>query len=200
MFIQVIVGKTNDPAAVHRQLDTWQRELRPGAIGYLGSTGGCTDAGDCILVARFESREAARRNGERPEQTAWWRETEKCFTAPATFHDTEEVEVMQHGRLDDARFVQVMEGHVTDRTRAVELEHQADALLARERPELLGSVTAFYDGDSFTELAYFTDERAARQGEQRSLSNDAERAFAEWQQVMKVDRYLDLQDPWLTSA
>jgi len=61
MFIQVIEGKTNDAEALHRRIEVWERDLKPGAIGYLGSTGGCTSTGDCILVARFESREAAQR-------------------------------------------------------------------------------------------------------------------------------------------
>jgi len=70
MFIQVIEGHTRDAEALHHQLERWQRDLMPGAIGYLGSTGGCTATGDCILIARFESAEAARRNSDRPEQTA----------------------------------------------------------------------------------------------------------------------------------
>ena len=115
MFIQVIEGKTQDPDALHRQLEVWERDLLPGAIGYLGSTGGCTSNGDCILVARFESQEAAQRNSERPEQTQWWQDTEKCFDGAVTFHDSVDVQVMTHGTLDEAQFVQVMEGHVTDR-------------------------------------------------------------------------------------
>src|SRR5437867_4425928 len=114
MFIQVIEGKTKDPEALHRQIDVWQRDLKGGAVGYLGSTGGCTATGDCIIVARFESREAAEENSARPEQTRWWEETEKLFDGPVRFHESTEVQVMTHGELDRARFVQVMEGHVSD--------------------------------------------------------------------------------------
>ena len=200
MFIQVIEGKTNDPEALHRQIEAWQRDLKPGAIGYLGSTGGCTSTGDCILVARFESPEAAQRNSERPEQTQWWHETEKCFDGAPRFHESTEVQVMTHGELDGARFVQVMEGHVTDRNRAIALEHDADPILAEARPDLLGSMTAYFDGDEFTELAYFTSEEAAREGERKDLPSDAATAFAEWQDVMKIERYMDLPDPWLMKA
>lgn len=200
MFIQVIEGKVKDPDALHHRLDVWERELMPGAIGYLGSTGGCTSAGDCCLIARFESRDAARRNSERPEQGAWWRETERCFTGPVTFHDTEEVEVMTHGDLDSARFVQVMDGHVADRARAIALERNSDEMLAELRPELLGSITAFYDEDAFTEVAYFASEEAARKGEQMDLPDTAKPLFTEWQEVMRIERYLDITDPWLTTA
>jgi len=200
MFIQVITGKTRDPEALHERLEVWQRDLMPGAIGYLGSTGGCTASGDCILVARFQSADAARRNGERSEQTAWWKETEKLFTGQPTFHDSEEVAVMRHGDLDRAHFVQVMEGHVTDKARARVLEDASDEPLAQARPDLLGSVTAYYGKDGYTSLAYFTSEDDARQAEGQDVPADMAKQFDEWQQVMKVDRYLDLTDPWLVEA
>jgi len=200
MFVQVIEGKTDDPEAVHRRLEIWQRDLMPGAIGYLGSTGGCTAAGDCILIARFESRESAQRNSERPEQGAWWAETEKCFTGAVRFHDTDDVQLMTHGELDRAHFVQVMEGHCADRNRAVELEHDADPLLATARPDLLGAVTAFFDDDEFTEIAYFTSEHEARKAEGRDMPEEMATTFGEWERLMKVDRYIDITDPWLVSA
>jgi hypothetical protein len=200
MFIQVIEGRTNDPASLHRQLEVWERDLKPGAVGYLGSTGGCTSSGDCIMVVRFESREAATRNSERPEQTDWWNDTERCFDGPVRFHDSDDVQIMSHGTLDDAGFVQAMEGHVTDLQRAHDVEADADPILAEERPDLLGSVTAYFDDGEFTELAYFTSEDAARAGEHKELSPDAARAFAAWSETMPVDRYLDLSEPWLMTA
>jgi hypothetical protein len=200
MFIQVIEGKTNDANALHERLDIWERDLRPGATGYLGSTGGCTSAGDCIMVVRFESREAAERNSARPEQTAWWEETAKCFDGPVTFHDTEDVQVMTHGELDEAHFVQVMEGHVSDHDRALALESDADPMLAELRPELLGSVMAMYDEDGFTQVAYFTSEEEARQGERREMPDEAASLMAEWERAMTIDRYLDITEPWLASA
>jgi hypothetical protein len=197
MFIQVIEGKVRDQEKLQRQIDRWERDLMPGAIGYLGSTGGCTASGDCCLIARFESRDAAQRNSDRPEQSAWWRETEACFDGPVTFHDTEEVEVMQHGDLNKARFVQVMDGHVADRDRARALERESDQMLAKLRPDLLGSVTAYYDKDGFTEVAYFTSEDDARKGETQQMDDEGQAMFREWQDVMHVDRYLDINSPWL---
>ena len=200
MFVQLIEGRTSDPAALHRRLEVWQAELMPGATGYLGSTGGCTSDGSCILIARFESREAAQRNSDRPEQGAWWAETEKCFDGPVAFHDTEDIELMTHGGVDDAHFVQVMDGHVADETRAKQLDRQSDDLLTKMRPDLLGSLTAYYGDDEFTEVAYFTSEAAARDGESAEMPHDMAGMFSEWQSVMKVDRYMDISDPWLMSA
>jgi hypothetical protein len=200
MFVQVIEGTTRDPDALHERLEVWKREVMPGAIGYLGSTGGCTESGDCILVARFEDADAARRNADRPEQTAWWKETEKLFAGDVRFHDSEDVRVMEHGPMGQAHFVQVMEGRVTDRDRAVALEEESDPVLASARPDLLGSVTAFFDDGEFTELAYFTSEQDAREGESGDMPAEMSEKFAEWQKVMPVQRYLDIADPWMVDA
>ena len=198
MFIQVIQGRTADPEALRRRVEVWEQELRPGATGYLGSAGGCTSDGSFFLAARFEDHDAAMRNSRRPEQTAWWSETEACFDGPATFHDTEDVHVMAHGPLEEAGFVQVMEGHVADRAQADALEREADPVLARVRPDLLGTITAYFGADDFADIAYFTSEQAARDAERRDMPPEAAAAFGEWEQVMKVDRYLDIRQPWLT--
>lgn len=200
MFIQVIEGRTDRPDELHERLEIWQRDLMPKAIGYLGSTGGCTSAGDCILIARFESRDAAQQNSNRPEQGEWWAETEKCFDGPVRFHDTDDVQLMAHGEMDSAHFVQVMEGHVSDRRRLAELERESDAVLAELRPDLLGSVTAYYGDDEFTEVAYFTSEAEARQAERGEMPEEMASKFAEWEQLMKVEKYIDITDPWLVSA
>lgn len=200
MFIQVIDGTTNDADTLHRQFDQWERDLKPGAIGYLGSTAGCTSAGDCIIIARFESSEAAARNSARPEQSAWWAETERCFESAPRFHESNEVHVIAHGEIDRAKFVQVMEGHVDDKKRAIDLEQEADAILATARPDLLGVVTAFFDDGEFTEIAYFASEAAAREGESKEPPADVAEMMGEWERVMKVERYLDIDDPWLVSA
>jgi len=200
MFIQVIEGRSSQPEAVHRQIEVWERELRPGAEGYMGSAGGCTPDGMCVLVARFESREAAMRNSERPEQSRWWEETEQCFDGPVTFHDSDDVHEMRHGRLEDAHFVQIMEGHVTDRARADEIERMSEPLLQSARPDLLGSITAYYGDGEFADIAYFTSEEAAREGERKEPPPEFAQAFSEWQEIMKVDRYMDISEPWLVAA
>lgn len=200
MFIQVIEGSSERPDVLHRQLELWNRELKPGAIGYLGSTGGCTPDGDCIMVVRFESRDAARRNSDRPEQTAWWQATNRHFVGPVRFHESEDVQVMTHGALAHAQLVQAMDGYVTDLERAHATEADADALLAAQRPELLGSVTAYFDDGEFTELAYFSTQEVARDSRPRAMSRATADAFAEWSEVMLVERYLDLTGPWLIPA
>ena len=45
-----------------------------------------------------------------------------------------------------------------------------------------------------------TTEGAARDGEAAPMPEGATEMFTEWQSVMKVDRYLDINDPWLMTA
>ena len=107
---------------------------------------------------------------------------------------------MTHGDIDNAHFVQVMEGHVSDRRRLTELERESDPVLAELRPDLLGSVTAYFGDDEFAEVAYFTSEDEARRAERAEMPAEMASKFAEWERLMKVERYIDITDPWLVSA
>ena len=73
-------------------------------------------------------------------------------------------------------------------------------MLMEARPDLLGSVTAYFDGDDFTSVAYFTSEADAREGERSEMPAEAADKFAEWQEVVKVDTYMDITDPWLVKT
>jgi hypothetical protein len=199
MFIQVITGTTSDREGLRRQADRWDRELRPGAAGFLGTTAGVTDDGRFILAARFESEEAAHRNSAREEQGAWWAETEK-YLENVSFNDSIEVTTMMGGGSDDAGFVQVMRGRVTDKAKAAELMARApefEAAMRDRRPDLLGDVTAQHADGSYTDLIYFTSEAEAREGEAKPMPAEMQAMFEEFMSAMTVDEYLDLKDPWL---
>src|SRR4051794_38537138 len=71
MFIQIIQGKVSDADHLRRQLERWRKEIKPGAKGYLGHTGGVTADGRTIAMVRFESEADAKANSDRPEQGAW---------------------------------------------------------------------------------------------------------------------------------
>ncbi len=68
---------------------------------------------------------------------------------------------MEHGNLDSARFVQIMEGHVTDHDRAVAMERESEPMLAELRPGSARFGDRMHDADGFTEAAYF-DARGRR--------------------------------------
>jgi hypothetical protein len=196
MFIQVIEGKTSDKAGLARQNDRWQMDLAPGAKGYLGMTGGVADDGTVIMLARFESQAAATANSERAEQGAWWTDTAKCFDGEVSFRNCTDVDVDEIGNLDDAGFVQVMQGTASDKARVRELGSHLTSKMAELRPDVLGNVIA-WDGDHFTQLVYFSSEAEAREGEKKM--GDAPPELLEIMELAPVSTYTDLKDPWIKS-
>lgn len=195
MFIQVITGRVADAAGLEAALDRWQSEVRPGAAGFLGSTGGVTADGRFVGLVRFESAEAAKANSDRAEQSAWWAEAEKSFSGPVTFRDCTEVDSYRGGGSDDAGFVQVMQGRA-DRQKLRQLDERVEPILPRLRPDLLGSVRAWH-GDEYIEAAYFTSEADARAGEAQEPPPELADAMPEWQAVMGDVTYYDLTAPKL---
>lgn len=199
MFIQVISGTTSDPEGLQRQARRWEQELRPGATGFLGSTGGVTEDGRFILAARFESEEAARRNSEREDQGAWWAETEK-YLSNVAFREGTEIMTTLGGGSNDAGFVQIMRGRVLDKDKAAQLiarMGEFEALMRDHRPDFMGDVTVLHDDGTYTDIIYFTSETEAREGEQKPMPAEAQGMFEEFMSAMPIDEYLDLKEPWL---
>jgi hypothetical protein len=172
MFVQVIEGKVADPELLRRQTEKWSAELKPGASGYLGSTSGITPDGRSILLARFDSEDAAKANNDRPEQGAWWAETAPAFDGEVTFHDCRQVDTMFGGGSNDAGFVQIIHGRARDesamRARMAEMESE----LREHRPDILGGIVAYHGDGGFTQAVYFTSEKAAREAERQTEQED----------------------------
>jgi hypothetical protein len=199
MFIQVFQGKTKDPEGLRRQMDRWNSELRPGAIGYLGSTAGVSDDGEFIAVARFESEDKARQNSDRREQGEWWAETEKYFDGEVLFHDLNRVETFLEGGSDDAGFVQIIQGHVSDVDAATKMDQSMNEELSKVRSDVIGGTTGYHSNGRFTSTVYFTSEKEAREGERKmNESEDAQARMKEFEAIsVEPPKFIDLKDPWL---
>jgi hypothetical protein len=197
MFMQVITGKVTDRDGLLRQDEQWQEALRPGATGYLGSTAGFTADGRFFASVRFETPEQARANSDRPEQGAWWSETEKCV-ADVEFHDCSRVETLLGGGSDDAKFVQVMRGRIEDRAAFEGLFAkfiENEAAMHDFRPDVLGEAIAVHDGaDGYTDIIYFTNEAEARANEAKSMPPDMQALMEEAMTAGPIVEYYDLVD------
>jgi hypothetical protein len=195
MFVQVIKGHTADAEGLRRQLDRWITEVKPGAVGYLGCTGGIADDGTVVMLARFESAAKAKKNSDRAEQGAWWNETAKYFDAEPTFRDSSDTTPIFEGGSNDAGFVQIMEGTVIDRAKAEAFETpEMLAQLRAARPDLLGGLRIWFEDGTFTEAAYFTSEADARTGES---SADFAGPQEEYMALYGDMTFTDLRDPIL---
>lgn len=199
MFVQIIQGPVADRVAARTTLDRWLRDVEPGAIGWLGGTFGYTDDGMLVAIVRFDSAESAHANSERPEQQAWWREMQTHFTGPVTFHDCADVQLLLGGGSDDARFVQIIQGRVTDRAQAHTLAEQSSELISAYRPDIMGATIAIDDQGYFTETVAFTSESAAREAERQEVPADARRVLDEEMALLSDVRYLDLHQPWFAT-
>lgn len=195
MFVQVIEGRTSDPAGVIEHGERWQRDLRPGAVGYLGLTAGVTDDGRSVAIVRFEDEAAARANAARPEQTAWFEEMVKLYDGEPTFAESSDVTEWMGGGSDEAGFVQVMKSTGVDRAQ-VEKMDAAFEPFAGQRPDLLGGVRIWTGADSCIDVAYFTSEAEARQGEKAEMPDELNAIMGEMQSMGETE-YLDLREPQL---
>ena len=199
MFVQIIQAKVKDAEGVKAEFERWQQDLASGAEGYLGSTGGITPDGQLVMVARFESEEAAMANSDKPEQGEWWSRVSQHLDGEATFHNSSDVTVSGKGGSDSAGFVQVMQGRVTDVDKARELDAKMDDSMGDKRPDVLGSFTATYDDGAFTTVIYFTSLEEARTGEKEMTENPPPE-MAEWGALMAGEvTFYDLEEPWLYS-
>ncbi len=200
MFIQVIQGRCNDIDRIHSQMDDWHKTLEEGATGFLGATYGIDDDGEFIGVVRFDSHESATANSNRPEQGAWWAETAGCFDGEPTFHDCDDVRMLLGGGSDEAGFVQVIQGRISDPEKFAMFMDQPMDLLSRARPEIIGGTMAVDPDGYFTQTMSFTTEDAAREGEHKEVPPEMAEMMSEMDRVMADVSYHDLHHPWFTTA
>lgn len=201
MFVQVIRGRTSDPARLHAAGEQWRQELAPGAEGFLGVTAGVAADGEAVTIVRFADEGAARRNSERPEQGAWWEQhMAASYDGEPTFTESGDTDEFANGDRDSAGFVQVMEGTCADLAAVRAFEQANGDLLKAVRTDLLGLFRVNHADGRFTQAAYFSSEAAARAGEggePDAMPPELAEGMAAYGQNLKVERYLDLTDPQL---
>ena len=200
MFVQVIEGHVADASQMHAALDRWNAELAPGAVGWLGSTAGVAEDGRFLLLARFESEDAARRNSDRVEQGQWWSVTSKLFTDEPVFHNSSEVDVDLQGDPNDAGFVQVIRGRTSDPNRARELMSDDSPQWAEFRPDIIGSLGVGHEEGRYTMALYFTTEAEAREGERKETPEELKPLMEEMGSLeVGEPQFVDLRTPWMYS-
>ncbi len=201
MFIQVIQGRCSRQDEMRALAERWREEVAPGAIGWLGGTYGFTDEGELMAVIRFESKQAAQANAERPEQQAFWSQMEQLFDGPVEFHDCNRVVMMMDGGSDEAGFVQVIRGRLDDPDALESGMREMETMLHEARPDIIGATFAIEDDGAFTETVAFTDEAAARQGESRAMpvAGPMHDALVRFDHMLHDVEYRDLHAPWFSS-
>jgi len=193
--MQIIQGTCHDSAALRRQIDMWRRELGPKAEGWLGGTYGITDDNTFVAMVRFESKEAAARNSTRPEQGAWWAQTEKCFDGEVAFHDCDYALTFLDGGAADAGFVQVMQGRLADPARFLKLMDLPMDVLHETRPEIIGGIIAIEADGTFTETVAFRSDESAHEGEHKEIPAQIRQTWEDSMAQMQDVTYLACVTP-----
>ena len=200
MFVQVIQGGVKDADGLRQSLDRWISDISPGADGWLGTTWGLYGDSSFIALARFESAAAAQRNSDRPEQGSWWHEVESSLEGETRFADYDDLILLGPGGSDNAGFVQVMQGRVTD----VERERTMTRDFAQRpmdfRPDILGGFAAIGDDGTFVQAIYFTSEADAREGEQKAMPADMQAMMEQSQANTTEIAFIDLTSPVFATA
>jgi len=197
VFVQIFRARVKDEEAVRNQFQRWVSELAPEASGWLGSTVGFTDEGEMVAIARFSSEDDARANAGRSEQGRWFDDLSTHLDGEVSFREATEVDFLMGGGSDQAGFVQVLEGTVTDEGRFRDAGRDLESLLLVERPEIMGGITAYHGDGTLTHIVYFTSEGAAREGESKTRAPELQRFFDEITAMTTDLRYTDLRRPWL---
>jgi len=199
VFIQIIQGKCTRQEELRALADQWREEMAPTADGWLGGTYGFTDDDQFVGVIRFESREAAMRNSERPEQGEWAQRMTAVLDGPVEYHDCDDVTLMLDGGSDDAGFVQVIRGKVDDPQKLKSLMGDTD-MLHELRPEILGATLAIESDGTYTETVAFTDEQSARAGEGKEMPDMPAEVRETLETAMQGATFYDLHHPWFASS
>jgi hypothetical protein len=117
---------------------------------------------------------------------------------PVEFHDCDDVTLMMDGGSDDAGFVQVIRGKVSDPSRLKAMMADTE-MLQQMRPDILGATLAFEDDGTFTETVAFTSEAAARDGEQKPMPDMPEDMRQVLEELTQSATFYDLHHPWFAS-
>jgi hypothetical protein len=195
VFIQVIKAKTSRQDEARALMQEWN-DMPDEGTGLLGGTFGFTDDGTFIGVVRFESREAATANSDRPETDAMAKKMGEVMDGPPEYFDCDDVTVWMDGGSDDAGFVQVIQGRADNPDRLKEVMNEGTDELRQNRPDIIGGTLALTGDGTFINTVAFTDEASAREGEQKETTSGGE----EFRSLMQDVTFYDLRDPWFESA
>lgn len=193
MFIQVVQGNVKDADLLRRELRRWRTEIKPKAIGYLGTTSGVTSDGRGIALFRFETEKDAIANSSRADQVKWWNSASKAFDGKTVSHNCKEVDLALGGGSNWAGFVQVIQCRAKNQDEMRRRMAEMETRLRTGRPDILGVVIAWHGGGDFTQAVYFTSAYAAHERENAAENQELAREFMDFMDGPPT--FFDLQPP-----
>ena len=181
MFSQVVQGHANDAAAIREAVKAW-------APTHGTTIAGVTAGGRFIAVTTIESEGSARgADGD-------WH---GLLDGEVTVSNGTRADLFAPGDVFRARFVQVVQGQVTDLAQARRHRDSLQEALAAHLPCLLGTLTVEHVGERFTRVLAFSTEEEARAGERHMPAAVRRRDEIALQLLVGPLEFTDLRDPWI---
>lgn len=196
--MQMVTGACARQDEMRTVVDDWCADMAM-RDGWLGGTYGFTDDNQFVGVVRFASQQAYDACCSAEMAGAHWAAAASCFDGMPEIHQSEDVTFMLDGAFDEdgsAQFVQVIRGRATnpERLRNMVADQGMTAMLHQARPEIVGASLLIEKDGSYTETIAFTDEAAARRGEQLEMPEDV---AEDWQSALsEAPQFTDLHHPW----
>jgi hypothetical protein len=191
MFLQLHRATVTDTDAAHECLDRWATALRSDP-GWLGTTAGVTDDGQSFTVTRYASAGAVHGAETRGAREAWHAEMSHLSAHPVSCQDCGQVITQLRGDSPDARFVQLLQGHLADLDRLEHALEVAGPWEADARSDIIGGLLGLHGDGGFTQVVYFTSEEDARAGESREAPEQTGEVGA----LVSDLAFFDLRSPW----
>lgn len=199
MFIRILRGQAFNGAATRTELARWPQALSAGAPGWQRLTAGIGNEGELVLVLRYDTEMAARRDRERPELGAWQGSVERHLVGPGQWYDCPVVHTMKDGDAGDAGFLRVVQGRLADPVRLAAMRAEVERTLRERAPHVLGVTVAEHaDGTGFTEITYLTSERETRAAE-RQMPVEMAVQLGTVRSYMEGLEEVELRDPLVAS-
>jgi hypothetical protein len=142
VFIRILRGQAFDGAATLAEVNRWRQELGAGVLGWRRLTAGIGDGGELVLVLRYDTEAAARRDRDRPELAAWQAAADRHLAGPGGWYDCPVVHTMKDGDAGEAGFVRVVQGRLADPVRLAAMRAEVERTLRDRAPHVLGVTVA----------------------------------------------------------
>lgn len=199
MFIRILRGQAFNGAAMRTEIARWPQALSAGAPGWQRLTAGIGNDGELVLVLRYDTEVAARRDRERPELGAWQGSVERHLVGPGQWYDCPVVHTMKDGDTGDAGFLRVVQGRLADPVRLAAMRAEVEHTLRERAPHVLGVTVAEHaDGTGFTEITYLTSERETRAAE-RQMAVEMAVQLGTVRSYMEGLEEVELREPLIAS-
>lgn len=199
MFIRILRGQAFNGAAMRTEIARWPQALSAGAPGWQRLTAGIGNDGELVLVLRYDTEVAARRDRERPELGAWQGSVERHLVGPGQWYDCPVVHTMKDGDTGDAGFLRVVQGRLADPVRLAAMRAEVEHTLREHAPHVLGVTVAEHaDGTGFTEITYLTSERETRAAE-RQMAVEMAVQLGTVRSYMEGLEEVELREPLIAS-